>query len=155
MAIRKYPELMSWMLTNPYSSVRGRHHHPSSLSAVRSLLTLVPFDKNQAIYSYQRLDPEDCVFAPIPPKGLLDYWSDDQQKLEIDTNSWIEEATTVPSNKSVSNAETASQLAEGTVRALRDIALEEAMELHAALRFWTERWENPLLSWLEAGPWGK
>jgi hypothetical protein len=128
-------------------------------------LTLVPFDKNQAIYNYQRLDPEECVFTnPISPhqgrigKGVLDRCSEDQQlKLEIEANSsWIEEALTVQqSNKSVSNAETASQLAEGTVRALRDIALEEAMELHGALRFWTERWENPLLSWLEAGPWGK
>jgi hypothetical protein len=118
------------MLTNPYSSVRGRHHHPSSLSAVRSLLTLVPFDKNQAIYNYQRVDPEDCVFTPITPKEkvgkLLDHCPDDQLKREIEANSWIEEAMTVQSKKSVSNAETASQLAEGTVRALRDIALEEA-----------------------------
>ena len=52
------------------------------------------------------------------------------------------------------NSETASQLAEGTVRALRDIALDEAVEFHAALRYWSDRWEHPMLSWLEAGPTG-
>ena len=35
----KYPEL-EWMLQNPYTSVRGRHPCPSSLNAVRSLLSL-------------------------------------------------------------------------------------------------------------------
>ena len=49
--------------------------------------------------------------------------------------------------------ETASQLAEGTLRAFRDLALDEAVELHSSLQYWTERWERPLLSWLEAGPW--
>jgi hypothetical protein len=50
--------------------------------------------------------------------------------------------------------EIASQVAEGTLRALRDLALEEALELNTALRFWSDRWERPLLSWLEAGPVG-
>jgi hypothetical protein len=54
-----------------------------------------------------------------------------------------------------SPSETASQLAEGTLRAYRDIALDEAVELHSALRYWAYRWERPLLSWLEAGPIGK
>jgi hypothetical protein len=54
-----------------------------------------------------------------------------------------------------SPSETASQLAEGTLRAFRDIALDEAVELHSALRYWAYRWERPLLSWLEAGPTGK
>lgn len=49
-------------------------------------------------------------------------------------------------------SETASQLAEGTLRAYRDIALDEAVELHEALRYWSYRWERPFLSWLEAGP---
>lgn len=53
-----------------------------------------------------------------------------------------------------SPSETASQLAEGTIRALRDLALDEAVELQAALRYWNNRWERPLLSWLEAGPLG-
>jgi hypothetical protein len=56
--------------------------------------------------------------------------------------------------RAVSSAETASQLAEGTLRALRDMALDEAVELHQALHFWSDRWERPILSWLEAGPTG-
>jgi hypothetical protein len=52
-------------------------------------------------------------------------------------------------------AEIASRLAEGTIRALRDLALDEAVELHDSLRYWTERWERPFLSWVEAGPSGK
>lgn len=52
----------------------------------------------------------------------------------------------------ISPSEAASQLAEGTLRALRDLALDEAVELNEALRYWNERWERPLLSWLEAGP---
>jgi hypothetical protein len=54
----------------------------------------------------------------------------------------------------VSPSETASQIAEGTIRAMRDVLCDEAVELQMALRFWTERWERPLFSWLEAGPRG-
>ncbi|KAL7547682.1 hypothetical protein ACHAWF_010964 [Thalassiosira exigua] len=49
-------------------------------------------------------------------------------------------------------AEMAARLAEGTLRAYRDLALDEATELHAALHHWTVRWERPLLGWIEAGP---
>jgi len=66
----------------------------------------------------------------------------DHQNMDTATPTWHQ------------NSETASQLAEGTVRAFRDIALDEAVEFHAALRFWSDRWEHPLLSWLEAGPMG-
>ena len=58
-------------------------------------------------------------------------------------------------NKRRKHSEVATQLSEGTVRALRDIALDEAVEFHEALRFWSDRWEHPFLSWLEAGPTGK
>jgi hypothetical protein len=54
----------------------------------------------------------------------------------------------------VSPSETASQIAEGTIRAMRDLLCDEAVELQVALRFWTERWERPVFSWLEAGPRG-
>jgi hypothetical protein len=49
-------------------------------------------------------------------------------------------------------AEMAARLAEGTLRAYRDLALDEATELHSALHHWTLRWEQPFLGWLEAGP---
>ena len=39
-----------------------------------------------------------------------------------------------------------------TLRAYRDLALDEATELHSALHHWTIRWERPILGWLEAGP---
>ena len=52
----------------------------------------------------------------------------------------------------ISKAETASRLSEGTVRAMRDMALNEALELHHALRFWTARLERPLLFYMESGP---
>jgi hypothetical protein len=152
LAISKYPELMSWMLKNPYTSVRGRnHHHPSSVSAVRSLLTLVPLDKKQGIYS-QPVDPEKSVFPKEVTPQKKQPMLRDESHTDLEA-SWVEGAR--KKSKSVSSAETASQLTEGTVRALRDIALEEAVELHGALQFWTERWERPVLSWLEAGPWGK
>ena len=50
------------------------------------------------------------------------------------------------------HAEVAARLAEGALRAYRDLALDEATELHDALHHWTVRWLHPLLAWLEAGP---
>jgi hypothetical protein len=40
----------------------------------------------------------------------------------------------------------------GVLKAYRDIALDEAAELHDALHHWTVRWLHPLLAFLEAGP---
>ena len=56
------------------------------------------------------------------------------------------------SSSSSSPEETASQLTEGTLRALRDLALDEAVELHLSLRYWSDRWERPIYSWFIAGP---
>jgi len=50
------------------------------------------------------------------------------------------------------HAEMAARLAEGTLRAYRDLALDEATELHSLLHHWTVRWERPFLGWIEAGP---
>jgi len=55
-------------------------------------------------------------------------------------------------NHQAIHAEMAARLAEGTLRAYRDLALDEATELHSALHHWTIRWERPFLGWLEAGP---
>lgn len=49
-------------------------------------------------------------------------------------------------------SEMAARLTEGTLRAYRDLALDEATELHLALHHWTYRWERPFWGWLEAGP---
>jgi len=128
--VHKYPEL-EWMLKNPYSSVRGRHQCPSSLNAVRSLLTLVPVVKEEPIV--------DDVEVNMENSDLLG-----------ESMEW--HANIKPKTPKSTSSETASQLAEGSIRALRDLALDEAIELHEALQFWTSRWERPLLSWLEAGP---
>ena len=48
--------------------------------------------------------------------------------------------------------ETAYLIAMGTLYTLRDVALSEAFDLHESLRFWLERLENPILSFIEAGP---
>jgi hypothetical protein len=129
--VHKYPEL-EWMLKNPYSSVRGRHHSPSSLSAVRSLLTLVPVIQEHPTEE----DEPDPVVEHVDILGESMEWH----------------AAIKPKPPKSTSSETASQLAEGTIRALRDLALDEAIELHETLQFWTSRWERPLLSWLEAGP---
>jgi hypothetical protein len=156
---------LSSILQNPYNSVRGRHHHPSSMSAVRSLITLVPFDedddhddsdddeKKDAEFndddSRLRMVKEDDVSEQGElPSGLETSWSDGRDRRQRNPSTQQQRRTTV------SSAETASQLAEGTLRALRDMALDEAVELHQALHFWSDRWERPILSWLEAGPAG-
>jgi hypothetical protein len=75
--------------------------------------------------------------------------------LAIDHESHHEKSTvhdekTVPSSHSPE--ETASQLTEGTLRAMRDLALDEALELHSSLKYWSDRWERPFFSWFVAGP---
>lgn len=120
LAPKKNPEL-GWMLQNPYRSIRAHYDQPSSLPAIRSLLTLVHVKHDEA--SLQRLESSSSMDHSVSPV--------------------------------VSHSETASQLAEGTIRALRDLQLDEAMELHSSLQYWAKRWERPLLSWLEAGPWSK
>lgn len=42
------------------------------------------------------------------------------------------------------HVEMAARLAEGALRMYRDLALDEANELHAALHHWTVRWERPV-----------
>jgi hypothetical protein len=126
------------LFQNPYISVRGgRHyqpHKPSSMEAVRSLLNVVPvqvvdMDDNASQASSEQGDTKE-----LTKEGLDDVSSSRMAQ--------------TPS----SSSETASQLAEGTIRAFRDLCLDEAVELHKALRYWSYRWERPLLSWLEAGP---
>jgi hypothetical protein len=150
------------ILQNPYNSVRGRHHHPSSMSAVRSLITLVPFDEDDEGGDDEKKDAEfnddDARLQAVKeddlseqgelPLGLETSWSDGRDRRQRNPATQQHRRTTV------SSAETASQLAEGTLRALRDMALDEAVELHQALHFWSDRWERPILSWLEAGPAG-
>ena len=126
---------VGWKLQNPYSNIRSHQNQPSSLSAVRSLLQVVPAKS----------------FVPVESSSL--HPLETSSSLDHSVSSF---ENTLPSSSKppvISKNETASQLAEGTIRALRDLELDEAMELHSALAYWTFRWERPLLSWLEAGPW--
>ena len=120
------------LFQNPHISVRGgRHYQPhnrSSMQAVRSLLDVVPIDDIEDNDSQASSEQGDSIVSDSHP-------------------SW-----TAQTPSTSSSSETASQLAEGTIRAFRDLCLDEAVELHKALRYWSYRWERPFLSWLEAGP---
>ena len=168
----KYPS-MDWMLKNPYNSVRGRHESRSSLSAVRSLIPLITVQEdvvlgpvsgsnlvsgskdNRKPYSTPPIGGHGTNAASVTPDigTSRDFVSTLQP---LNNNQRDATVPKVPSSGASRDrsSESASQLAEGTVRALRDLLLEESLDLRANLRFWTVRWERPILSWLEAGPWG-
>lgn len=180
-----------WMFRhdkNPYSAVRGRDTQPSAMTAVRSLVALVPTTSNNDYYERSVLrrasshglsahlgdeteveyspdtswsinkrkgvsaEPEAIRASPPPPPT----YEIRREKSDYSTATRRSSSKSINGrrSKAVSASETASQLAEGTIRALRDLALDEAVELQTALRFWNDRWERPLLSWLEAGPLG-
>lgn len=127
-----------WMFRNnknPYNAVRGRDSQTTSMTAIRSLVALVPTVDEDDEEAEQLQSPASTNAVP-PPYEL----------------HRTDHSFTKRPRSNVSPSETASQLAEGTIRALRDLALDEAIELQAALRYWNYRWERPLLSWLEAGP---
>ena len=54
------------------------------------------------------------------------------------------EATDRNESNNPTHVEMAARLAEGALRMYRDLALDEANELHAALHHWTVRWERPV-----------
>lgn len=136
-----------------YNSINGNHYNRSSLTAVRDLLV-----------EMEDSDADGPLNAKWPTRKLGDGVTYNSEKsldphgshLALPQFSYSEDNNDQDDSskrKLVSKrCETASQLAEGTVRALRDIALFEAVELHQALRFWSIRWENPMLSLIEAGP---
>lgn len=138
------PTLLT-MFNNPYVGVRGGRQFeatpPSSLQAVRSLLRVVPT-------------------SDVMPEFVSEEASSNAESLEgsgkipWDSNTSDKFGQNQHPEAISSTSETASQLAEGTLRAFRDVALDEAVELHSALRYWSYRWQRPVLSWLEAGPTG-
>ena len=138
------------LMENPYNSVRGRHSQRTSQSAVRSLLTLVPVMGNGESYATRSNSQLETLPEDSEVGGDLTETNDDPSRLSDLERSWNDDGK----RRNVSDSETASQLAEGTIRALRDLCLDEAGDLHASLRFWTHRWERPVLSWIEAGPSG-
>ncbi|CAB9528536.1 expressed unknown protein [Seminavis robusta] len=168
MVVDRNDSLSPWRLHNPYNRVRGRYaQNRSSLNAVRSLLPLAANNNNNNFVE-DTSDYPSLADASEDGAELLTGESEDSKLKRIEqqeqqrsscpytpdpnNNNYFETQQQQQQSHIHQNSETASQLAEGTVRALRDIALDEAVEFHAALRFWSFRWEHPLLSWLEAGP---
>jgi len=166
-----------WRIQNPYTRIRGRYQQSnySSLSAVRSLLPLV---REQNIYGKHEQEPlslwdetdhqedseladesDDLSLSEAAPTATTTTTKirrcvcpSTPEHPELSDPTWPYHHNNSDSSRLHHNSETASQLAEGTIRALRDIALDEAVEFHDALRYWSDRWEHPMLSWLEAGP---
>lgn len=137
---------------NPYLLVRNSQvqlEQGTSMSAIRSLLKLVPMEESKRLETVQEEAPliEEIEDMETDEANIKNKWGRQDSFSTTGTGTSL-------TRKSLSSSETASQLAEGTIRALRDIALSQAVELHSALRFWSSRWERPLLSWLEAGPVG-
>ena len=149
----KAPDIES-LFVNPYNSVRGRYAHESrrsSMTAVRSLLSVVPVVPEEGEDDdSQTIEADDGDFFGSPVHSIVKTSSSN-----LDENSWHASSISRNSAGQLSPTETASQLTEGSLRALRDLALNEAVELSEALEHWTHRWERPALSWLEAGPTGE
>lgn len=155
-------------------------HHRSSVNAVRNLLEFVDVD-NSSDESVSLWDGKSMSIERALSKGSdtrsVDSGEAFMQSEEESEGSFDQELlrlTKISSfsglnsmslsmgpggdlkpkknRRHVSKAVTASRLGEGTIRAMRDLALNEALELHHALRFWTARLERPLLYYLEFGP---
>jgi hypothetical protein len=174
-----YNNNMSWMINNPYNSVRGghgRHHYGGgyrsrqSMYAVRTFLSVAPVESIREEQQEDENDVDEKTLAAMchdlkSDDSLMETskTADGEQRNSRDSSTGAfpqQQQSSVSNNKSATtvskqNSLTACHVAEGTIRALRDLFLDEAVELNAALRFWSDRWEHPLVSWLEAGPIGK
>jgi hypothetical protein len=163
-----YNNNMSWMINNPYNSVRGGHYRHGgyrgrqSMYAVRIFLTVAPVEESNE----QMAENEDETLVAAVSHAFmsesLSHRADGERRnsRSSSTGSLQQQQQQPPLSSSSNSASkqnslTACHVAEGTIRALRDLLLDEAVELNAALRFWSDRWERPLVSWLEAGPVGK
>jgi ATP synthase regulation protein NCA2 len=162
------------LIHNPYIGVRGpgrqdRIKPQQSMEAVRNLLYVVPIDDTKfdhgsddesildlSQHKPREHDPHSSPHAPSLWSSLLERatW------YKLPRHSESSSSNPVRNCKSSGDAgtnhsspeETASQLVEGTLRAYRDLALDEAVELHASLRYYSDLWERPLWSWFQAGP---
>ena len=141
-------------------------------------ITATPIHRNSAMDNNKNTDSntitkqrEELLMRPFLPHQLatIDSMSrqsltsvehQDKQACVLEQESTKAQSTAVNSNNSGKAAsssshspeETASQLTEGTLRAMRDLALDEALELHKSLKYWSDRWERPVFSWFIAGP---
>jgi hypothetical protein len=158
-----------WFMTNdPYNIVTGRSHlppthHRKSVMAVRNLLELVDIDEaNEPASLWERKSMRIIDEGSGSTDSSMNLLDDDSLpgscvELHGGATTSDEFSSSGRPKRKISKAETASRLSEGTVRAMRDMALNEALELHHALRFWTARLERPVLFYMEVGPrwWSK
>jgi hypothetical protein len=168
-----------WFMMDPYKTVTGSSqifpkNHRSSVNAVRNLLEFVDVD-NSSDESISLWDGKSTSIGSAASNGSDSVDSNAQRNsLKEATQNGVDQHLEMPkvssftsfnlmtpgdkkpkknrAKRRVSKAVTASRLGEGTIRAMRDLALDEAVELHHALRFWTERLERPILYYLEFGP---
>lgn len=180
MSILTSPKVLS-LFHNPYVTIRGggrnleTQNPSSSMDAIRSFISVVPAPpigsadcaasevsstNHGEFYSKSRYNPFSStantnINTTSPPTPTTLQSPSQQQQTPPPPLGLFERSVSTASqgvSRHTSPSETASHLAEGTLRAFRDIALDEAVELHQALRYWSNRWERPLLAWLEAGP---
>jgi hypothetical protein len=155
-----------WFINDPYNIVTGGSrrylpptHHRKSVMAVRNLLELVNIDESDESPSSweKRTVRVNEGMKLIESEVSMNHIDDVSQTesfgeiIAVNGTNGEEFNSSGRPIRQISKAETASRLSEGTVRAMRDMALNEALELHHALRFWTERLERPILFYLEFG----
>jgi len=166
-----------WFMMDPYKTVTGSSHmlpthHRSSVNAVRNLLEFVDVhdSSNESVSLWEgksmSIEAASSKESDSVNSEAFMCILEGETGRSFDQHMGIPKASSftclnlmAPSEKKpkrnrrrVSKAVTASRLGEGTIRAMRDLALNEAVELHHALRFWTERLERPILYYLEFGP---
>ena len=162
---------LNWLTRNPYTTVTGRGSigaRPNqSVNAIRNLLDLVTIEEEAD--AHPGSDSSLGLHAISERVGRTFEATNRMESFESIQEDGSYESSIDPNNtnlasslsslpveeqrkRNISKAETASRLGEGTIRALRDLALDEALELRHALRFWTERLERPMLYYIESGP---
>jgi len=112
--------------------------------------------KSQSVEPFSPISLRRANSSPFidnnKPSAMVDNNRDMNSNLNQSNHNNTPYSSSNTNHHQAIHAEMAARLAEGTLRAYRDLALDEATELHSALHHWTIRWERPFLGWLEAGP---
>ena len=149
-----------WTFQNPYTLIHEPSRDNPSVSVVRSMLSFIPPPEVDSRHFFldsleQQQHPiQKDADAVLPEANTDNNRAQSSDRSRVRFSSYASEVGSV-GERNASDTQTASRLAEGTIYSLRDLVLEEAIELNLALQFWTERWVKPFLSWLEAGPLGE
>ena len=170
------PTFLGMFRKNPYVDVRGGRTESSRSSSMEAVRTLLKVTSPEWSYGndYPYLSPihdgKNKSPSSLAQEEVLETPTEENlktAKIQRSIQPGSFPSPTLKKEQSQSNlqskrtsltvqntnpSETASHIVEGTLRAFRDIALDEAVELHSALSYWSYRWERPFLSWLEAGP---